>query len=242
MVKSNHLKKQPEEKGNILHCVGIIMDGNRRWARKRGLPTFEGHRRGYTKLKEIVLLCKKIDIRNIVVYAFSTENWNRSEEEVEYLMNLFRVVLFKEKEWFKKEKIRVKFVGQREKLASDIGKGVEVLEKETEKGLHTLYIAVSYGGRAEILSAIKKVIREKKPAEIESMEEQDFSRFLWTGDMPDPDFIIRTSGEKRLSNFLPWQSTYSELFFPRVCWPSFTKEDFLEIVEKYKERKRRKGK
>ena len=241
MPKNVPLEKQLEEENNP-QCVGIIMDGNRRWAKWRGLPTAEGHRRGYKKLKEIVLLCKKIDIRNIIVYAFSTENWNRSEEEIDNLMNLFRVLVFKEMEWLKKEKVRIKFVGQIERLASDIQSGIKDLEKETEKGLHTLYIAVSYGGRAEILSAVKKIVREKTPQEIESLEEQDFSRFLWTGDMPDPDLIIRTSGEKRLSNFLTWQSTYSELFFPEMYWPSFTKKDFLEIIERYKERKIRKGK
>ena len=236
MVKNN----QPKEK-NIPQCVGIIMDGNRRWAKKRGFPTAEGHRRGYKKLKEITLLCKKIDIRNIIVYAFSTENWNRSEEEIEHLMSLFRILIFKEMEWLKKEKIRVKFVGQIERFALDIQNGIKDLEKETEKGLHTLYIAVSYGGRAEILSAVKKIVREKTSKEIEVMKEQDFSQYLWTGDMPDPALIIRTSGEKRLSNFLLWQSTYSELFFPKGCWPSFTKKEFLEIIERYKERKRRKG-
>ena len=234
-------KRDQLEKENIPQCVGIIMDGNRRWAKKRGLPTIEGHRRGYKKLKEIALLCKKMNIRNIIVYAFSTENWNRNKEEIDYLMNLFRILIFKEMEWLKKENIRVKFVGQIERLALDIQKGIKDIEKETEKGLHTLYIAISYGGRAEILSAVKKIVREKTPKEIESMEEQDFSQYLWTGDMPDPDLIIRTSGEKRLSNFLPWQATYSELFFPKVCWPSFTKKEFLEIVEIYKERKRRKG-
>ena len=189
MAKNN----QPKEE-NMPQCVGIIMDGNRRWAKKRGLPTIEGHRRGYKKLKEITLLCKKIDIRNIIVYAFSTENWNRSKEEIDYLMNLFRTLIFKEMEWLKKENIKVKFVGQIERLASDIQEGIKDLEKETEEGLHTLYIAVSYGGRAEILSAAKKIVREKNPEEIEGMIEQDFSQYLWTADMPYPDLVIRNSG------------------------------------------------
>ncbi len=230
-----------EIKENIPQCVGIIMDGNRRWAKKRGLPTLEGHRRGYKKLKEITLWCKETDIRNIIVYAFSTENWNRSEKEKGYLMNLFRDFIFKEMQWLKKENVRIKFIGQIEKLASDIQKGIKDLERETEKGIYTLYVAVSYGGRAEILSAVRKISCEKTKEEIGSMKEQDFSQYLWTGDMPDPDLVIRTSGEKRLSNFLSWQSVYSELFFPKVCWPSFTKKEFMEIIERYKERKRRKG-
>ena len=235
------VKNDQPEKANIPQCVGIIMDGNRRWAKKRGLPTLEGHRKGYRKLKEISLWCKKIDVHHIIVYAFSTENWNRSEKEIDYLMDLFRNLVFKEMSWLKEENMRIKFVGQIERLASDMQKGIKKLEKETEEGLCTLYVAVSYGGRAEILSAVKKISREKTPDEIESMKEQDFSKYLWTKDMPDPDLIIRTSGEKRLSNFLSWQAVYSELFFPKVCWPSFTKKEFMEIVEKYKERKRRKG-
>lgn len=234
-------KSGQAEEENIPQCVGIIMDGNRRWAKKRGLPTLEGHRKGYKKLKEIVLLCKKIDIRHIIVYTFSTENWNRDKKEIDYLMDLFRNLIFKQKDWLKKENVKIKFVGQIERLASDMQKGIKKLEKETEGGLYTLYIAVSYGGRAEILYAAKRIAHEKTLEEIESMKEQDFSRYLWTEDMPDPDLIIRTSGEKRLSNFLSWQSVYSELFFPKVYWPSFSKKEFMEIVEIYKESKRRKG-
>lgn len=235
------VKNDQSEKENTPQCVGIIMDGNRRWAKKRGIPTLEGHRRGYKKLKEITLWCKNIGIRNLIVYAFSTENWNRSEKEIDYLMDLSRNLIFKEGGWLKKENVKIKFVGQIERLASDMQKGIKKLEKETKGGLYTLYIAVSYGGRAEILYAAKRIAHEKTPEEIESMQEQEFSQYLWTRDMPDPDLIIRTSGEKRLSNFLSWQSVYSELFFPKVCWPVFTKKEFMEIIERYKERKRRKG-
>ena len=240
MVKKKH-PPDGERKKNIPQCVGIIMDGNRRWAKAHGLPMIEGHRRGYKRLKEITLWCKEIGICNIIVYAFSTENWNRSEKEIGYLMDLFRSLVFKEMKWLKKENVKIKFVGQIERLVSDIQKGIKDIEKETERGLYTMYIAVSYGGRAEILYAAKRIAREKTPEEIKSMREQDFSRYLWTGDMPDPDLIIRTSGEKRLSNFLPWQATYSELFFPKTDWPAFSKKEFMDIIEEYKERKRRKG-
>ena len=223
-------------------CVGVIMDGNRRWARERGLPTLEGHRKGYQKLKSLAKLCKKIGISNVIVYAFSTENWNRTKEEVDYLMDLFRELIFKELEWLKKEGVRIKFVGQIERLASDIQKGIKKLEKDTKDGTCTLYIAVSYGGRAEMLNAIKKVTREKTLKEIEEMEEKDVSEFLWTGDMPDPDIIIRSGGEQRLSGFLAWQSVYSELFFTDTHWPAFTEKEFKDIIKEYKERDRRRGK
>lgn len=235
------IRQLAEKKGNVPQCVGIIMDGNRRWAKAQGLPMIEGHRKGHNKLKEVILWCKKIDIHNIIVYAFSTENWNRSEKEIGYLMDLFRHLVFKEMEWFKKENVKIKFVGQTERFVSGIQKGIKDLERETERGLYTLYIAVSYGGRAEILYAAKRIAREKTPEEIESMREQDFSQYLWTRNMPDPDLIIRTSGEKRLSNFLPWQATYSELFFPKTHWPAFSEKEFMDIIEEYKERKRRKG-
>lgn len=225
-----------------LLSVGVIMDGNRRWARKRGLSTLEGHRRGYQKLKSLAGWCKKLGIRNVIVYAFSTENWNRAKEEVDYLMDLFRELVFKELEWLKKENVKIKFVGQIERLASDIQKGIKELERDTKDGIYTLYIAVSYGGRAEILHAVKSIACEKTSEEIKTMKEDDLSRYLWTEGMPDPDIIIRTSGEKRLSNFLSWQSAYSELFFPKTCWPAFTEKEFTAIIKEYGERNRRKGK
>ena len=223
-------------------CVGIIMDGNRRWARERNLPTLAGHKKGYQKLKEIAGWCKKIGIRNLIVYAFSTENWGRKKEEVNYLMDLFREFIFKESEWLKKEDLRIKFVGQTEQFDADIRAGIENIERETKKGTNILYVAISYGGRAEILQAVKKIAREVLPEKIKSMQENDFAEYLWTQNMPDPDIIIRLGGEKRLSNFLSWQSVYSELFFPETYWPAFTEKEFLDIIEEYGNRKRRKGK
>ena len=223
-------------------CVGIIMDGNRRWARERNLPTLAGHKKGYQKLKEVAGWCKKIGIRNLIVYAFSTENWGRKEEEVDYLMDLFREFIFKESEWLKKEDLRIKFVGQTERFDADIRAGIENIERETKKGTNILYVAISYGGRAEILQAVKKIAREVLPEKIKSMQENDFAEYLWTQNMPDPDIIIRLGGEKRLSNFLSWQSVYSELFFPETYWPAFTEKEFLDIIKEYGNRKRRKGK
>lgn len=222
-------------------CVGVIMDGNRRWAKKRLLPTLEGHRRGYRKLKKIAGWCKEADIRHLAVYAFSTENWNRTKEEVSYLMDLFREMVFKELDWLKKENTRVHFVGQRERFDTDLQKGMDDLERDTKDGVYHVYVALSYGGRAEILNAAKEMVKHATKEEIVDMTEEGFSRYLWTGDMPDPDIIIRTGGERRLSGFLPWQGVYSELFFTDTYWPAFTEREFNAIIKSYGTRERRRG-
>jgi undecaprenyl diphosphate synthase len=227
---------------NIPQCVGIIMDGNRRWARERGLPTLEGHRQGAEKLSKIALWCKKLGIPNVIVYAFSTENWNRTEKEVNYLMGIFSDFISKKSAELKKENIKIKFVGQLDRLAPDLQEGIKQLEKETNEGSNTLCVAVSYGGRAEILQATKIIARHNKIEEIESMQEEDFAKYLWTKDLSDPDIIIRTGSEKRLSNFLLWQSVYSELFFSKTYWPAFTETEFADIIKEYSERQRRRGK
>ncbi len=235
---------------SIPACLGLIMDGNRRWAKGRGLPTFEGHARGYEKLTDLLSWAKEAGVKHVAVYAFSTENWRRTNEEVGYLMRLFRAVLFKETERLKKENGRVKFIGQKERFDKDIREGMEKMEKETENGEYTLYVCISYGGRAEILAAIQKLAQEKTPEEIAALTEEDFGERLWTaGDdrngeigMPEPDIVVRTGGEKRLSNFLTWQSVYSELFFTDTLWPEFSKEEFAGILEEYAGRERRRGK
>lgn len=227
---------------NVPSCIGLIMDGNRRWAKARGLPVFEGHARGYEKLTDLLSWSKGAGVKHVVVYAFSTENWRRTGEEVGYLMQLFRTVLFKETERFKKENGRVKFIGQKDRFDKDIQEGMEKMEQETTEGEYTLYVCVSYGGRAEILAAIQKLAREKTPEEVAALTEEDFGEMLWTRGMPEPDIIVRTGGEKRLSNFLTWQSVYSELFFIDTLWPDFSKKEFTGILEEYAKRERRLGK
>jgi undecaprenyl diphosphate synthase len=227
---------------NTPACLGLIMDGNRRWAKEHGLPAFEGHRRGYEKLTDLLSWCKESGVKHVAVYAFSTENWRRKEEEVGYLMQLFRHVIFKEAERFKKENGRVRFIGQKDRFDKDIQEGMEKMEQETNEGEYTLYVCISYGGRAEILSAIQKLAKEKTPEEISALTEEDFGELLWTDGMPEPDIVIRTGGEKRLSNFLTWQSVYSELFFTDTLWPEFSKEEFTNILEEYAKRERRMGK
>lgn len=227
---------------NTPQCLGLIMDGNRRWAKVHGLPAFEGHRCGYEKLTDLLSWCKEAGVKHVVVYAFSTENWKRTEEEVGYLMQLFRTVIFKETERFKKENGRVKFIGQKERFDKDIREGMEKMEKETADGEYALYVCISYGGRAEIFSAVQKLAKEKTPEEIAALTEEKFGGLLWTNGMPEPDIVIRTGGEKRLSNFLTWQSVYSELFFSDTLWPEFSKEEFTGILEEYAKRERRRGK
>ena len=231
------MTKTGAEKQSI-KCVGIIMDGNRRFAEARGLPTYEGHRKGYDKLTQVVSWARDASVPHIAVYAFSTENWNRSEKEVGYLMKLFRFILDNEAEKMIKERVRVCFVGERNHFSKDIQEGMIRIEEVTGKDYEiTLHIAVSYGGRAEILSATNALIFENSGV----VSEKDFSKKLWTHPMPDPDIIIRTGGERRLSGFLPWQSVYSELFFFDTLWPDFSREEFNSIIEEFSVRERKYG-
>lgn len=219
--------------------IGIIMDGNRRWAKARELSTFEGHKQGYTKLKELINWSRDAGVGHVTVYAFSTENWNRTAEEVGYLMNLFRTVISEVTKEAKEKDIRIIFLGQRERFAPDMQEAMNDSEESTRSCTTlTLAVALSYGGRQEILDAVHRIPAEK----IGSINEEEFSELLWTKDVVDPDLIIRTSGEERLSNFLPWQSVYSEFFFTKTLWPDFSKEEFLAIIEEYNARERRLGK
>lgn len=214
------------------------MDGNRRWAKTRGLSPFEGHRAGYEKLREVADWSREAGVKNLVVYAFSTENWNRTKEEVGYLMNLFREVMGRMTDEALENDTRVVFLGERDRFDEDIRCAIENTEGKTCEGRSfVLGIALSYGGRAEILDAIHRVPKGK----IETLSEHEFSRLLFTKDILDPDIIIRTSGEKRLSGFLPWQGVYSELFFIDTLWPAFTRAEFDRILGEYAERERRYG-
>ena len=218
--------------------VGIIMDGNRRWAKGKGMPSLEGHRVGYEKLRDLLLWSKELGVANVIVYAFSTENWNRTKEEVVYLMDLFRHIIKKMTEESLAKDTRMIFLGERSRLEADIIAMIDDAEDRTKHCTTlTLGIAFSYGGRSEILDAIHRIPKDH----IGSVTEEEFSALLWTKDIPDPDLVIRTSGEERLSNFLPWQSAYSELFFVKTLWPDFTREEFKRILDEYARRQRRFG-
>jgi undecaprenyl diphosphate synthase len=222
-------------------CVGIIMDGNRRWAKAKGLPVFAGHRAGGKTLKSVVTWAKDAKIPHVIFYTFSTENWNRSAEEVSYLLNLIGEFIEKELEHFNAEGGVLHYVGDLSRFPEGLQK---VFALSAEKTAHNpgphIYFALNYGGRQEILSAVRKIVSEKP--QIENLTEDFFATHLQTGTMPDPDLIIRTSGEKRLSGFLPWQSVYSELFFSDTLWPDFTKEEFDSILAEFAQRERRRGK
>jgi undecaprenyl diphosphate synthase len=221
--------------------IGIIMDGNRRWARERGLPTFEGHKRGYEKIKEVGDWCFKRGVKILTLFAFSTENWNRKKEEVEYLMNLLHFGLTKELNEFDKRGIRLKIIGRREGLPEKVAKAKDEAEKQTEKNTAgLLQLAINYGGRPEIVDAVKKSIRQGVAEEL--VDEKLVEENLYTAGVPDPDLIIRTSGEQRLSGFLLWQSAYSELYFCQKYWPDFSEQDLDEALAWFTSRGRRFGK
>jgi undecaprenyl diphosphate synthase len=222
---------------SVPQCVGIILDGNRRWAKAKGLPTLEGHRVGLGKIKETARFVSKRGVSHLALYMFSTENWNREAAEVAYLMDLFRGLIRKEIRELKEENVRVRFVGQRERFSEDLQLAMKDVEAQTalNTGL-TLWCCLSYGGRAEIVAAARA------GAGAGNLTEDALANHLWTVGMPDPDIIIRTSGEKRLSGFLTWQSVYSELFFIDSHWPDFSEEIFDNILTEYKERERRHGK
>ncbi|MEK7101125.1 MAG: polyprenyl diphosphate synthase [Patescibacteria group bacterium] len=222
------------------NAIGVILDGNRRWAKEQGLPPFEGHREGSERVKDLVRWAREFGVGTVYIYAFSTENWNRAEEEVSYLMKLM-AKFFAEGivDDIEKEDGRVVFLGDRTRIPPELVSEMERTEERTRNGkAGTLAVCLSYGGRAEIIAAANKLIREGK----EIQTEEEFSSALWSAGLPDPDLIIRTSGEQRLSGFLTWQSVYSELFFTATKWPAFTKEEFVSILEEYATRERRKGK
>lgn len=219
-------------------CVGFIMDGNRRWAKAQGLEVATGHAAGKETLTQVTQWLQEAGIPHAVFYAFSTENWKRNEAEVAALMQLFLSVLKNLKSEVENKKIAVRIIGRRNDFSEEILTAITELEAthQVEQPVLTLWIALSYGGRAEIVAAVNEAVQRG-----ESVDEKSFSALLWTAGMPDPDIIIRTGGEQRLSNFLPWQGVYSELFFTDTYWPAFTKDEFSRILSAYGERERRVG-
>lgn len=226
---------------NVPQSIGIIIDGNRRWAKRKELPSTEGHRAGKEKLKDCILWAKEAGIKIATVYVFSTENWKRAEEEVSYLFELIRLAFHSEKKFWQKETIKIKFIGQLNRLPDDLQRYLREVEEETHHlDGFTLVIAISYGGRAELVEAARKFAESSQVVQ-DAVDENNFEQFLSTHGLPELDLVIRTGGEKRLSNFLLWQIAYSELFFSDTLWPDFSKEEFLNILEEYSSRDRRHG-
>jgi len=227
--------------------LAIIMDGNRRFAQELGLGKTEGHVKGKNKLEEVLEWCLEADIKILTVYAFSNENLTRDSDELADLMQLFeesfRKVAVDER--VIENKIKVRVLGDTQILPDEVQDAIKFAEERTkDHDKHTFNLAIAYGGRQEIIMAIKKIAESVKKGELEpaDINEKLFANFLYTADLPDPDLVLRTSGEERISNFLLWQLAYSELYFTDVYWPGFRKIDFLRAIREYQRRARRYGK
>lgn len=222
------------------HIV-LFPDGNRRWAKQRSIPTFDGHYKGYLNILDFAEWCKNRGVKVLTAFGFSTENWNRSKEEVDYLMKLLEKCLLDNLEKYQKDGIKVKVIGQRERLPESAQKAIETIEKATENNVNLhLNLAISYGGKWDILQAVKKIIEEKVPSD--KIDEQLFEEHLSTAGLVLPDLIIRAGGEMRLSNFVLWQAAYAELYFSPKLWPDFTEEDLDLALQEFDRRQRRFGK
>ena len=227
-----------DEISKVPACIGIILDGNRRWAKEQGLPAFEGHRRGMNNVESIAYAARDLGIQHMAVYTFSTENWTRSKEEVSYLMEIFESTIRERMAKFADEHIAVRFIGQIERFPPSLQDAMRDAEaKNPGEPRLTVWVCLSYGSHAEITHAARAAQEAN-----ETITEESLAKHLWTSGMPDPDLIIRTGGEQRLSNFLLWQSAYSELFFLKTHWPAFTKADLEAVLKEYAVRERRMGK
>ena len=241
----NNLESKIEiNKEELPQHIAIIMDGNGRWAEKKDLVRTKGHQKGVNTLKEMVKLANQLGIEFFTAYAFSTENWKRPQQEVEFLMDLFKKVFAREIDTFKEENIKVNFIGYRNRLPEAVQKRVDKLVSETEDntGLK-LNIALDYGGQAEIVESTKKIINEVQTGNLKASDLtiEKFSDYLYTGSQPDVDLLIRPGGEKRISNFLLWQIAYAELYFTTTYWPDFDEREFKLALQEYQNRNRRFG-
>lgn len=224
--------------------LAVIMDGNRRWAKLRNLPAKFGHKEGAQRVTDLVRNCVSLGIKYLSIYAFSTENWRRDKKEVDYLMNLLGEFIVKELDYLHKNDVKITLMGNIEDLPEKTGREVKRSIELTKdnKTLH-LNIALSYGSRAEIINAVKSIINdyENNNINIDEINEEKFKDYLFTEGMPDPDLLIRTSGEIRLSNFLLYQLAYTEFYFTDVLWPDFNKEELIKAIDIFQNRKRRFG-
>ena len=233
-----------ENEFNVPTHIAIIMDGNRRWARNNNLDVRLGHKKGAETLENIVKYCNKIGIKYLTVYAFSTENWKRSKEEVGALMLLLQKYLDDFAKRADTENIKIQMIGDKENLPNGLAKGIDkVIERTKNNTGLTFNVAFNYGGRDEIVKAVKNIALNVKEnnINIDDINEELISKNLYTKNIPDPDLMIRTSGELRTSNFLPWQLVYSEFYFTDKLWPDFTSEDLDKAIEEYNRRNRKFG-
>lgn len=230
---------------NKIEHLAVIMDGNRRWSKLNNLDFFDGHKKGSENIRLLIELAIEEGIKYLSVYAFSSENWNRSQREILYLKELMVYYLESEKEYFINNKIKLKVIGEYEAFGEEISSKIDSLQEATKDfDKITLIVALNYGSRAEIIRATKQISEDIKNNKISEKEitEHLFSKYLYTRNIPDPDLIIRTGGEQRLSNFLLWQLSYSEMLFENIMWPDFNKESFNKAIKIFYGRERRIGK
>ena len=218
--------------------VAIIMDGNGRWAKERKLPRIIGHREGVESVREVVRTAREIGVKYLTLFTFSTENWRRPQDEVRGLFNLLERVAKREINLLLKNGIKLKVIGRKDELPERTRKIIESAEEKTKENKDmTLVLAFNYGGRREIIDAINKILKNGK----KEINEDDFRKYLYDPEIPDPDLLIRTSGEMRISNFFLWEIAYTELYFTDKYWPDFRREEFLKAIEEYAKRERRFG-
>jgi undecaprenyl diphosphate synthase len=233
------------DKNNIPAHIAIIMDGNRRWAKERGLPANLGHNEGAKNLRRIAQVCEDIGVKYLTVFAFSTENWKRSDEEVNHLMNLLTESIDDFDKKTKDSNVRVRLVGDPSRLPEKLQNSIINIEERTKNntGL-TVNIAINYGGRPELIKVVKDISREVKNGNIniDDINEDTVNKYLYTAGSPDPDLMIRPGGEQRLSGFLIWQSAYTEYYFTNKYWPAFNRKELIKAIEVYQNRKRNFGK
>lgn len=232
------------DQNNLPKHIAIIMDGNGRWAKKHAMGRIRGHKKGAQAVRTAVTSCREIGIQYLTLYAFSSENWGRPDEEVSALMSLLSDYLDQEVTTMQKQQIRLVTIGDIERLYPKVRDKLEQVKKLTEKNdKMVLNLALSYGSRNEIISAVQKIMADSRNGKLDAanIDQKIFERYLFTREMPDPDLLIRTSGEYRISNFLLWQLAYTELYFTDVLWPDFSKEDLLKAIVTYQRRERRFG-
>jgi undecaprenyl diphosphate synthase len=231
-------------KDNLPRHIAIIMDGNGRWASKHTIGRIRGHRKGAAAVKKTVRSCRELGIRYLTLYAFSVENWGRPEEEIKALMSLLEEYLISETKELQEQGIKLNTIGEIDKLNPAVKKRLlEAKEATAKNDKMVLTLALSYGGRDEIIAAVKKIVDENKKGKISTVDinKDSFIKYLDTKDLPDPDLLIRTSGEYRISNFLLWQTAYTELYFTDVLWPDFGKDELIKAIADYQNRERRFG-
>ena len=237
---------QDLDPARIPRHVAIVMDGNGRWAEQRGLPRTRGHEAGEEALYDVVEGALEVGLRYLTVYAFSTENWDRPAPEVRFLMNFNRMLIRKRRDELHERGVRIRFMGRRDRrLPRSVLREMEAAEEMTARNRRmTLVVALNYGGRAELVDAVKALIADKGSRHLRGKRVvgQSIARRLYLPDVPDPDLLIRTSGEMRISNFLVWQAAYAELWFTPVLWPDFNREHLFEAIRDFQKRERRFGK